>query len=475
MKQTAVLAGVTLALCACALGQPLRQTRERPNFILLLSDDQSWDGLSVPMIAGQSASRSRYVQTPSIARLAEEGMRFSNAYAPSPVCSPTRVSLQTGKSPAQLHWTKASPNIVPGTGYRLIPPRLVRHIQQAETTIAETLRHAGYSSAHFGKWHLGGGGPSEHGYDVSDGDTSNRDAAPFKHPNPVDIVGMGTRAAAFMKKMVAEKKPFYLQMSYHALHYPENASPATVAKYRSKMPGRNEKAILQAAMAEHLDSGVGALMQVVEDLGLRDNTYVIYMSDNGGGGGKGRDRMLQGGKGSLWEGGIRVPMIVRGPGVPPGESCHTPVVGWDLFPTFCELAGIVSLPEDVEGGSLGPLLSHPETGRVQRPREELVWHFPHYQGSDGPHFAIRLGDHKLIRFYESGRSRLFDLSRDPGEAADLSGRLPEKARELSRLLDGYLRNARAQMPTPNPHYDPNVAPKPKQRRSGARGKGRRAK
>ena len=179
-------------------------------------------------------------------------------------------------------------------------------------------------------------------------------------------------------------------------------------------------------------------MKKIDDLGIAERTYLVYMSDNGAGGGS-RARPLQGGKGSLWEGGIRVPMIVRGPGVTPGSFCHVPVVGFDLFPTFCELAGLAEpLPPAVEGGSLVALLHNQGHGLVKRPREELVFHFPHYQSGDGPHSAIRLADYKLIKFYESDQRQLFDLSRDIGEQHNLSKEMPEKAADLSRRLEDYL-------------------------------------
>ena len=222
------------------------------------------------------------------------------------------------------------------------------------------LKGAGYVTAHYGKWHLGGGGPKRHGYDESDGDTSNRDAAPFKAPNPVDIFGMGDRAVAFMEKPIRAKQPFYIQLSYHALHYPENALAETIAKYRRKMPGGREKEILRAAITENLDAGIGKLLKVIDRLGVAGNTYVIYMSDNGGGGGRGRraersglSRPLSGGKGNLGEGGIRVPLIIRGPGVKEKTHCHVRVVGYDLFPTLCSLAGIRDpLPNGVDGGDV---------------------------------------------------------------------------------------------------------------------------
>ena len=448
----------------------------RPNFVLLLSDDQDWTGLSVPMHDRIANSKSDFYQTPNLEKLAAQGMRFTDAYAPSPVCSPTRYSLQTGKSPAALHWTKASPTVTSADGYKFIAPTLVRRIDPRETTIGEILQGAGYATAHYGKWHLSGGGPGVHGYDEHDGDTSNRDAAPFTDQNPVDIFGMGKRAAEFMAKNTREGKPFFIQMSYHALHYPQNASRANKEKYENLPPGRMHRDPLRAAITEDLDSGVGLLLEEIDKLGIADNTYVIYMSDNGGGGGggggkgKGGARPLQGGKGSLWEGGIRVPLIVRGPGIRPNTFCHVPVVGYDLLPTFSELAGVTQpWPNDVEGGSIVDLLHNGDAGKVKRPREEIVFHFPHYQSGDGPHSAIRLGNEKLFRFDETGEIRLFDLPQDIGEQHDLSEANPERTKELLGRLDDYLEAIDAQHAIPNPNYDPNREPTTK-----PRGKGRNA-
>lgn len=199
--------------------------KEQPNILFLLSDDQDWTGLSVQTHPDLPGTKSSVMQTPNIAKLASEGMRFSAAYAPSPVCSPTRISIQTGMSPAQLHWTKAAPTFGESAGYKLVAPTLRKSIRSEETTIAELLRTAGYATAHYGKWHISGGGPERHGYDESDGDTGNGDAAPHKGDNPVDIFGMGRRAAAFMEKSKKAGKPFFIQMSYHALHYPGEREP----------------------------------------------------------------------------------------------------------------------------------------------------------------------------------------------------------------------------------------------------------
>ncbi len=201
----------------------------------------------------------------------------------------------------------------PEDGQKLTEPRLIKSIAATETTFAELLQKAGYATAHYGKWHISGGGPEKHGYDESDGDTGNENAYKFHDPNPVDIFGMADRAAAFMEKNAKAKKPFFIQLSWNALHAAENANKATLAKYEKIMAGDNTKAIKTAAITEDLDTGVGKLLAAVDRLGLTGNTYVIYMSDNGSGGGK---KVLNGGKGGMWEGGIRVPLIIRGPGRP---------------------------------------------------------------------------------------------------------------------------------------------------------------
>ncbi len=427
-----------------------------PNLILLLSDDQDWTETSVQMHPDFPGAKSVHIETPNLERLAQQGMRFSQAYAPAPVCAPTRISLQTGKSPAQLHWTKAAPAYTASDGFKLIPPQNIRQIPSSEITIGERLQSAGYATAHFGKWHIAGGGPERHGYDKSDGATNNGDAAPHKGDNPVDIFGMGRRAAAFMEKNTKAGKPFFIQMSYHALHYPENAKPATRQKYAKILGASNDRAIGRAAIAENLDEGVGLLLDKVDALGIADNTYVVYMSDNGGGG-RSRTRPISGGKGDVREGGIRVPLIIRGPGIEANSWSRQAVVGYDLYNTFSELAGVTApLPAGTEGGSIVHLLQGDESP-VKRPRKELVFHFPHYQ-RDTPHSAILLGDYKLIRFYETGESYLYNLANDLKESKDLSETLPEKADELNALLTAYLDAVDAKLPQLNPKYDPSKSP-----------------
>lgn len=452
---------------AVTLFPALGVAAERPNIVFMLSDDQGWSGLSVAMHPEMRGSKGDIYHTPNLEKLAAQGMRFSAAYAPAPVCSPTRISLQTGKSPAQLHWTKAAPA---ETGQKLLEPQLIKNISNDEVTIGDLLRKAGYATAHYGKWHISGGGPGQHGYDEHDGDTGNESAFQFTDPNPVDIFGMAERAVAFMKKNAKAKKPFFLQLSWNALHASENALKATLAKYEGLPDARNPKQIAVAAITEDLDTGVGRVMQAIDRLGLVDNTYVIYMSDNGAGGG--RPGGLNGGKGGLWEGGIRVPLIVRGPGVNANSWCRTRVVGYDWFPTFCQWAGIQpkALSEGIEGGSIVTLLTNDGQGEVKRPREELVFHFPHYQG-DAPHSAILLGDFKLMHFYEDDRVLLFDLSKDIGERRDLSRQLPAEVARLRERLENYLTAINAQLPTLNLQYDPNRPAEPQRTKGKGKGKG----
>lgn len=428
---------------------------ERPNIVFMLADDQGWNGTSVAMHPTLSESKGKVFQTPNLEKLAAQGMRFSQGYSPAPVCSPTRISLQTGKSPAQLHWTKAAP---PVEGMKLIEPKLIKSISENEKTIAELLKSVGYTTAHYGKWHISGGGPGAHGYDEHDGDTGNENAFKFQDPNPVDIFGMATRAKSFMARAQQAGKPFFIQLSWNALHASENASKATLAKYGKTMAGQNEKAIAVAAITEDLDRGVGAVLDAIDTLGLSNNTYVIYMSDNGAGGGD-KKSGLRGGKGGVWEGGLRVPLMIRGPGIAANSWCHVPVVGYDLFPTFCRWGGVSkeSIPPNVEGGDITELLAGKSNVTVQRKFPGLVFHFPHYQ-SDEPQSSILIGSLKLVHLYESNTDQLFDLSKDWSERNDLSAKLPKETAELRQQLESYLKTVNAQLPQINPAYDSTAAP-----------------
>jgi arylsulfatase A-like enzyme len=301
---------------------------------------------------------------------------------------------------------------------------------------------------------------------VSDGDTGNRDADQHIDPNPVDIFGMNERAEAFMKQQAGTRKPFFMQMSYYALHLPENALKATRAFYEKQPSGRMHSDVDRAAITTDLDTGVGRLLEAVEKLGLSQNTYIIYMSDNGGGGGGGggkggggreKVRPLTAGKGGVWEGGIRVPLIIRGPGIAANSWCHQRVVGYDFLPTLCKLAGVkATLPTDLDGGDFSSLLRGSKEP-VKRSREPLIFHFPHYQG-DTPHSAILSGNIKLIHFYETSENLLFDLNADLAERNDIAAKQPEVATRLAGQLADYLKEVGAEMPKTNPNFDPAKEP-----------------
>lgn len=454
-----------LLLISIGYTPSLLAEESRPNIVFMLSDDQSWDGLSVSMHPEFKLSKSEYLQTPNTAKLAAAGMRFSAAYAPAPVCSPTRISLQTGKSPAQLGWTRAGPTMKASDRYKLIPPAGIRSISKDEITIGELLQKAGYATAHYGKWHIDGGGPEANGYDESDGNTSNIDAAPFKDPNPVDIFGMSERAIDFMKRNQEVNKPFFIQLSYNALHYSENAKAESIKRISERVSQAGErirlKMIQRMALAEDLDEGVGKVLTAIDALGLSENTYVIYMSDNGGN--EDPQGGLNGKKGSVWERGIRVPLIVRGPSIKPNTWSHQNVVGYDFFNTFCEIAGISApLPKGVEGGSILSIL-HGNDTPVKRPSEELVFHFPNYQNEYTPHSAIISGDMKLIKIYESGELKLFNISEDIVESKNLAKESPEQTEMLHKQLTDYLAKVGAKTPASNPQYDPAHPPAPQKK------------
>ena len=295
-----------------------------PNFVLILVDDMGWTGLSVPMDDRVEGSRSDFYRTPNVAKLAEEGMRFSRAYSPGALCTPTRASILTGKTPARLHIT------APGGGgdraqpyMKLVAPRQRRELPAAETTIAEALSEAGYASAHLGKWHLGRSDPGEHGFDVHDGSTANGGPGAYPDPNPKDVFGMTERAVAFMEEQSGAGRPFYLQLSHYAVHEPIEALEESKDGFEDLPAGVRHDSVEYAAMTWDLDSSIGLLLAAIDRLELTDSTHVVLMSDNGAASRPRRPQNapLQGGKGTFHEGGIRVPLIVRGPGIEPGTLC----------------------------------------------------------------------------------------------------------------------------------------------------------
>lgn len=433
-----------LALFAALTAQA---AEPQPNFVVIMAEAQGWAQTSVQMDDRVPESRSRIFQTPAVERLAREGMRFTYGYALSPRCTPSRAALFTGIGPAALRMTYVGAGRESGpVRTALIPPEPVLELPTSTTTVAEVLKAAGYTAAHFGKWHVGRTDPSRHGFDASDGATGNGGPDNVANPNPKQAYGMTERGIAFMTRAQQAGKPFYLQLS----HYPNQ---------ERKEGGGGRDRDTARADSDEIDKTVMQLLAALDAQGLAKNTFVFYTADHGGQGRNG-NAPLSGGKGAVTEGGLRVPFLVRGPGIAGDVCSRVPVTACDILPTIATLAGITTrLPAAVEGGSLAAVLRDPQgRGAVARAREELVFHFPHYDlGNGGPATAILLGGYKLVRNYERKTQRLFDLERDPGEERDLALTLPDKAAELDARLSAYLLAVGAQMAQPNPNYDPAKA------------------
>ena len=437
-----------VSLCFAVPGFVAAATLERPpNIVYILTDDQGWSQTSVRMHPERADSKSEYLETPNIARLAEEGMRFSSGYAPAPLCTPTRRSVLCGTSAARSG--PEFPSTFAPDEHLTIPRALKRS-------------NPGYVTAHFGKWgHNMGATPEACGYDVSDG-TGTNNAGGMKnkmkpihfHEDPKRSFSLTEKANAFMRDQVQADRPFFVQISYYAVHLRVEALRETVAAFRSKgVPDRGYSPEF-GAMLRDLDTAIGGLLDQIDALGIADNTYVVFMSDNGGRGRipggdpsrKATNHPLSGSKQRLKEGGLRVPFIVRGPSVAAGAFSDVPVVGYDLLPTFYELAGGTEpLPDTVDGGSFAPLLKHPAVGRVERKIDGIVFHRPRKFHAS----ILRSGDHKLRMHWdkkEAGRhvgSRLYDLSEDLSESNDLSAEYPELVESMERQLRAHLEDTGA--------------------------------
>ncbi|MBS1859642.1 MAG: sulfatase [Acidobacteria bacterium] len=433
----------------------------KTNFVFILADDFGWRDLG--------CYGNPYFATPNIDRLASQGARFTNAYAACPVCSPTRASIMTGKFPARTGVTDWIPGRQSDPKGPVITPHTANELKLSETTIAERLKPAGYRSASIGKWHLGGEGylPTDQGFDVNIG--GNQSGSPPRSPKPYfgpfELPNLKAGPGEFLTErltqaaegFIAQNKanPFLVYLAHYTVHIPLGARDADVERHREKAKGRYNP--VYAAMVESLDESVGGVLEEIDRAGVADRTMVVFFSDNGGLRYEGKSRQpvtdnspLRAGKGHLYEGGIREPLIVRYPGVvKPGSVIDTPVCSVDVYPTFCDVAGVK--PGDVDGVSLLPLL---RGGRL-RPRP-LFWHYPHYSNQGGePGSAIREGDWKLIEFLSDGRRELFNLKDDIGEKVNLVEARPDIARKLSAELDAWRKKAGAIMPAKNPNADPN--------------------
>ena len=469
---------LTAATLLLSLALPLTASAaDTPNIVLLLADDMGWTGSSVQMDDRVAGSKSDLYRTPSLERMASQGMRFSNAYSPAPNCSPTRMAIQTGKTAARLGATDIIDVVPDENGKALIQPFHdlmyfnkpllvpfpIDDLPEAELTIAEYLkRHEPKTvTGHFGKWHMGVTAPERHGYDEHNGSTTNTPGGKGV-PDPKRTAEITKDSIAFLDKHGPSGRPFYLQVSYYAVHIPVRAFPENVERYKTYPAGTNHPNEAYAAMTEEMDESVGQILAKLDELGLSDNTYVIFTSDNGGE----SDTPLTSnvplsmGKTHVWEGGIRVPMIVRGPGIAAGSQTHVPAIGYDFLPTIAEWIGEGDdLPSDIDGGSLAGVLAG-RSSTVVRGTEELIWYYGAYRNMKhvAPQTAIRSGQHKLIRELDSGREYLYDLDLDLRETTDLSSWRPEIAKKLSQRLDAYFEEVDLELPTRNPDYDPAKDP-----------------
>jgi len=433
--------GIVFAWMVFALGWA--KGAESPNIILILTDDQAWNGTSAAMHPDYPHSASDYYETPNIERLAHGGMRFTDAYSPAPICTPTRRSIQYGMTPARQKGSRFQSPFQPEKHVSI--PQLLKRVDSR------------YRAGHFGKWgHHMGIDPSDAGYDASDGPTDNWvGGMKFGRPmttqlfrvneDPKRSFSLTRRAVDFMERAEGADRPFFLQVSYYAVHNDMETRMATWEKYRRKPWGDYHKVDAFAAMTEDMDTAIGRILDQVDALGISGETYIFFTSDNGGVPGEtARNHPLRAGKGSLFEGGLRVPLVVAGPGIEAGSFETTPVVGWDLYATFADLAGGKrDFGDAIDSVSFAPLLfgDAPDGALENR---SLVFHapfHPKYKMS-----ALRRGDSKFVRFWDRGERALYDLERDIGEHRDLADAMPERARRLENAMMDYLRTVGARLP-----------------------------
>lgn len=453
----------------------------KPNILFFFVDDMGWQDTSVPFHTEPTRLNKDY-RTPNMEKLATEGLLFTNAYACS-ICSPSRISLMTGRNAARhqvTSWTLRK-NESPEHADRQLapPPWRLNGLQPTgsgvprsfeSVTLPEILRKNGYRTIHAGKAHFGakdtpGADPSNHGFDVNIAGSYMGGPGSFHgdknfsadwrgggkiwdipgldkyHGKKINLTEAITREAiAAVEKAVADEKPFYLYMSHYAVHAPFEPDRRFLPNYKDTGWDKHKK--IYASMLESMDKSLGDLMATLDRLGVADNTIVVFMSDNGSTHLNPRNLPLRGHKTDAYEGGIRVPLLVRAPGLTrPQSRSHTPVMIEDIFPTFLEMAGIRDIPVN-DGISFIPILKNPGTDRSSRP---LVWHYPNLYNRP-PYSAIRLGNHKLIYWHRSQKRDLFNLATDIGETHNLAAKHPEKVSQLAKLLSDRLRGMDALMP-----------------------------
>lgn len=464
-----------LSLATLLLAPPaaLHAAEHRPNIVLILADDLGWSDLG--------CYGADLHETPNLDRLARQGVRFTDAYAMS-VCTPSRAALLTGKHAARLHMTIWSEGSKGGPKKRKLIEAGSRHdLPHTETTLARHLQEAGYLTALVGKWHLGDAShyPETHGFDVNIGGTqwgapqtffwpysgSGRFGPEFRYVPHLEFGKPGEyltdRLTDEALRVIdhAGDQPFFLYFAHYAPHTPMEAKADDVRHFEAKLrPGQHHQNAVYAAMVKSLDDSVGRVLDHLKQSGMEQNTLVIFTSDNGGyiGTEKGQtvpvtsNAPLRSGKGSLYEGGIRVPLIVRWPGVTPeAAECREPVVVMDLFHTLTAKLSHAKPTGSADGIDLKALLQNPVT---KLKRDALYFHYPHYYATTTPVSAIRSGDWKLLEYLEDGRRELYNLKDDPGENTDLAERMPDQAASLLKQLHQWRTEVNAAMPTPNPNF-----------------------
>jgi len=467
---------------ACLAFAATLKAADRPNIVFILIDDMPWFGTPVRMDADMPASAMAFRHMPNVEKLAAQGMTFRNARAAAGMCAPARCSIQTGMMTARHLYSGNG-------GFGTKTDGTVKYMSRKEDaalpllhpepqgnirfpSIGDVLKTSGYATAHFGKWHLYGGGPAKHGFDESDGETDNKTFRPMDpvtgkntdtSEDPKFIFSITKRSVDFMERQAKAGKPFYVQLSHYATHAAYQARKATLEK-NDKNPvfatieSKRERAtaVLCAAMAEDLDTSIGIVLAKLDELGIAQNTLVVFTADNGYQGWNEGHDPLRGAKWWLWEDGVRVPMIVRGPGIPAGSHSAVNVIGYDFLPTFADFAGATShLSKDVDGISLKPVLLNQPLPESLLNRA-LYFHYPHYRVSP-PCSAIVIGDMKLLHFYEwPNDSFLYNLASDLGERSNLSKAKPEVAAKMQRDMMDRLKAVGGYFPKPNPNADPKA-------------------
>ena len=436
------------------------QNLKKPNFILILTDDQSWVGTSFLADPKDPRSKSDFYKTPNMKRLAESGMRMTHGYAPAPFCSPTRKSILTGLTPAKHEYQKDRENWTKAFRKQITIPKILK------------MADPNYVTAHFGKWdaRYDNFTPEEMGYDYSDGLTSNNTGGgkktinkngkdyPFKmgeawpkaYDDPKLIFSLTQRSNDFIEEQTNKNKPFFIQISHYAVHLAITYSQKKFKKYSMLDKGKKHFVPEFAAMTEDMDEGIGMILDKVESLGIAENTYIIFLSDNGGRTSipigpeqqVARNFPLRGGKGSMYEGGLRVPFIFSGPGVSQNTHTDVPVTGLDILPTLARLAGYQDpLPRILDGGNLQSIIHNGGFGKVERNSPFLIFH---QAANRKPISAIRWGNYKLVKDWRFNKFELFDLSKDIEEKNDLSVEMPELVEKLNDALTRFLDEANAE-------------------------------